>query len=170
MSTNHFLRNLTHQHQLLKRLPARYAPPLPSFIRSTTRQIFRHHLRTRSKRPMHPLNHTLFLSRSLNLSGSPKVGPLNLGPSRLRLSQQKLRILPMHPARSRSLRGPLQRHDRMLPVHLIYRLKADAQRSAIPPLLSHLIRLPFKRARGATSSRQGWLRAQISILDLILER
>lgn len=167
MSTNHFLRNLTHQHQLLKRLPARYAPPLPSFIRSTTKQIFRRHLHTHSKRPMRPLNHTLFLSRSLNLSGSPKVGPLNLGPSRLRLSQQKLRILPMHPARSRSLS---QRHDRMLPVHLIYRLKADAQRSAIPPLLSHLIHLPFKRARSATSSRQGWLRAQISILDLILER
>lgn len=153
MSINNFLRNLTHQHQLLRRLPARYVPPSPSFIRNTTRQILLHHLHTRSNLHMHQPSHTLFLSLSLN--GSPKVGPLsNLGLSNLHPSQQKLRIPPIQPAKTRSLRRPLQRHDRMLLVHLIQRLKAAALRNATPPFFNHLLHRLFKRARGATRSHQ----------------
>lgn len=153
MNINNFLRNLTHQLQLLRRLPARYVLPSLSFIRNTTRQILRHHLHTPSNLPMHPPSHMLFLS--LSLSGSPKVGPLsNLGLSNLHPSQQKLHIPPMQLAKSRSLRRPPQRHDRMLLVHLIHRLKVVALRNATPPFLNHLLHRLFKRARDATRSHQ----------------
>lgn len=163
MSIKHILHKLTCRHHLLRLLPGRYVLPSLSFIRNTTKQLLRHRLHIHNKRPMRLLHHTLFLSRSLN--GSLKPGPLNLGPFNLHPSRQTWRIPQMQPARSQSLRPPMQRHDRMPLVHPIHHLlRIAAQRNAIPLPLGRLMHRLFKRARGGTRSHQSWLQVQLSIL------